>query len=597
MLKKLNLPVLALTALTAGTLMTTAGPAHAEKPARLKAMSFTAQSMPQQQFHVISTDKKKWNKIKSGQAWFNGHMMIDVKGLATVKDMGIVLGSCGGASCKGKPLLWYHGVPTRKFETQKAIKVSTGQVPVSSGGGVASLPFGDQMIARCNEHLSASGPTQAYSFNYLMQATFIADTTKRNELRNKGGLGGLPGEIPAKWNHEVDEARSATFMVKVNCDPSEPEAAEDVPDDPDFGAKGVQLFLSTFVGQTSQPNPGTVCKKARVLARIKTTKPGPVKFRLWTKIGNQPSQSEFIQAWSSQSGSEFKAEVIKWISVSKTTNVQAMVEDLTNPIGQSTGWKDITLHCTGAGGGGLTDAPNPNDDGPLVSPLKVTGELTLADKAGAPKNKPRLGQAVFKIWATKPGSTSYKLTCSGGRKWEGTLPTFKVADKKYQAVGAANFQIAKTEQIGCALRSTSKSGDPVIALATKLFKLVKVNPNVGGAGGLTTKPTLGKPKLPKFKVAPKPKLPKFKVAPKSKLPKIKVAPLPKVVCIGGKIASNKCFCSAKTKRVKVGANAYRCIINVVKPKRMKPKAQLKQTSPAKVRRLIGKKTRSSALAR
>lgn len=68
MLKKLNLPVLALTALTAGTLMTTAGPAHAEKPARLKAMSFTAQSMPQQQFHVISTDKKKWNKIKSGQA-------------------------------------------------------------------------------------------------------------------------------------------------------------------------------------------------------------------------------------------------------------------------------------------------------------------------------------------------------------------------------------------------------------------------------------------------------------------------------------------------------------------------------------------------
>jgi len=185
---------------------------------------------------------------------------------------------------------------------------------------------------------------------------------------------------------------------------------------------------------------------------------------------------------------------------------------------------------------------------------------------------------VFNIWATKPGSTSYKLTCSGNRKWEGTLPTFKVADKKYQAVGAANFQIAKTEQIGCALRSTSLPKNDVIALATKLFKLVKRNPNVSGPGGVTGKPTptSGKPnKRPAVIVTPKP----------PKRPAIKVAPVRKIACIGGKVSRNSCFCPARTKKVKIGANAYRCIVNVVKPiappKRVIMTAPVRQTAPVK----------------
>ena len=51
------------------------------------------------------------------------------------------------------------------------------------------------------------------------------------------------------------------------------------------------------------------------------------------------------------------------LTVDQTTKVQAMAEDLTNPIGQSTGWKEVTLDCTGAGGGGLSGAPgNSNPD-------------------------------------------------------------------------------------------------------------------------------------------------------------------------------------------------------------------------------------------
>jgi hypothetical protein len=553
MLKKLNCAALALSALAAGVM---ASPAHADQ-ANINSISFSTQSVFNQVIHVVSTDKKKWDKLKSGSVLFGGHMQIDTKWTGYVDSVGVVLGSCGGNTCLSHPNLFAQdNVKQRDYNHQRNFAVPTGKIPVSTGGGIPLVPYGNQIIASCNQHLAANGPTNKYSFDFLMQATFVAETGKIVNLNN------IPTEVigpggPTLGN--VHYSKTGSFTVKVVCDPVIVSPAGGiVAKEPDFKVTSIELFRSTFANATSQPNPGTVCKKARLLVRLKTSKKGPVKFKLWTKVGDKPMISKVIDAMSQFAGpGAFKAEYIKWISVSKTTKVQAMVEDKTNPIGQSSGWKDITLHCTGAGGGGLADKPKPNNDGPLVKPLKVTGELTLADSAPN-SDKPRLGQAVFKIWANKPGSTSYKLTCGGGRKWEGTLPTFKVADKKYQAVGAQNFQISKTEQIGCALRSTSKSGDPVIALATKLFKLVKVNPNVGGAGGLTTNPTLGKPKLPKFKVAPKPKLPKFKVA-----------PVTKVSCIGGKIANNSCFCPAKTKKVKVGANAYRCIINVVKPAKKK----------------------------
>jgi len=559
----------------AGAVLSSASPAHADQ-ASINSISFNTQSAFNQVIHVVSSDKKKWDKLKAGSVQFWAHMQLDTKSPGYVNTAGVVLGSCGGNVCLSYPKLFaQQNVNQRDYNHQRNFAVSTGKIPVSSGGGIPLLPYGNQMIARCNQHLAADGPTKKYSFDFLMHATFVADTGKTANI-NDLLIEVIGPDGPTLGN--VHYSKTGSFIVKVECDPVIVSPVGGIAtQEPDFKVTSIELFRTTFSGATSQPNPGTVCKKAELKVRLKTSKAGPVKFKLWTKIGASPMTSKVIDAWSAFTGGGFKAEYKEWVSVSKTSFVQAMAEDMTNPIGQSTGWKSITLHCTGAGGGGLADKPNSNDDGPLVSPLKVTGELTLADSA-ANSNKPRLGQAVFKIWATKPGATSYKLTCVGNRKWEGTLPTFKVANKKYQAVGAVNFQIAKTEQIGCALRSTSKDGNPVIALATKLFKLVKRNPNVSGPGGVTgkPKPTSDKPKRPLIKVAPKPKR-----------PQIKVAPVRKVSCIGGKIARNSCFCPARTKRVKVGANAYRCIVNVVKPKA--PAKRVIMTAPAKRKTFIRKR--------
>ncbi len=566
MLIKLNRAALALSTLAASAILASANPALAGTEVSIKPNGFSPIPIV-----VLSEDGKKWTKVKNKQLLLNVTIGI---GRTDQEVIGFKVRQGWPPQASTQP--WQH---VENYENAPA-RVDKN-LTISGSTDNFTPAERTKILKACNANLVTGGSiNQTYNLFYGVKVQLLGLFTDSTPGMNIG-------RVPGKYGN-------GTATVKVIC-----KGARDLPgglatEEPkELKVGSIELFRSTFANATSQPNPGTVCKKARLLVRLKTNKIGPVKFKLWTRIGNQPMTSKVVDAVSQFTGpGQFKAEYTEWVSVNKTSFVQAMAEDMTNPIGQSSGWKSITLNCTGAGGGGLADVPNPNDEGPLVSPLKVTGELTLADKAGAPKDKPRLGQAVFKIWATKPGATSYRLTCSGSRKWEGTLPTFKVGNKKYQAVGAANFQIAKTEQIGCALRSTSLNGDPVIAIATRLFKLVKRNPNVSGPGGITgkPKPTTGKPnKRPAVIVTPKP----------PKKPAIKVAPLRKTVCIGGKVSRNSCFCPARTKQVKIGANAYRCIVNVVKPKAPPKKVILVappkraapaiRTAPVKRKTFIGKK--------
>jgi hypothetical protein len=79
-----------------------------------------------------------------------------------------------------------------------------------------------------------------------------------------------------------------------------------------------------------------------------------------------------------------------------------MAEDLTNPIGQSTGWKEVKLDCTGAGGGGFAGTPgNSNPDGlpqsnpqtpRPVSGVAVGTKVAPVPTRTAPQVPQRLGQ-------------------------------------------------------------------------------------------------------------------------------------------------------------------------------------------------------------
>jgi hypothetical protein len=174
---------------------------------------------------------------------------------------------------------------------------------------------------------------------------------------------GVPEEVQEGQNgNPVSHAtRTVNMPMKIVCG-AKPAGAQPRPGGIaiDKGSFKVQSIALSFGGApTSQPNPATVCKQAKLTVKVQANQAGAVRFRLNKKIGNGPTQNKVVDAWASFDGKGFFfANYQETVTVNRTTNVQAMAEDLINPIGLTTPWKDVTLHCTGAGGGGLAGTPN-----------------------------------------------------------------------------------------------------------------------------------------------------------------------------------------------------------------------------------------------
>jgi hypothetical protein len=138
---------------------------------------------------------------------------------------------------------------------------------------------------------------------------------------------------------------------------------------PDFKVKTIALNYGGAA--PTKPNPTTSCKSAKLTVTFNTTKAGVVDFRLHKKIGNGPIQGQNKQVYAQFDGNaHFVASYHEYIQVSQLTVVQAMAEEKVNPIGLSTGWKDVTLRCENANGGYAGTPSNANPDGFPQSPQK-----------------------------------------------------------------------------------------------------------------------------------------------------------------------------------------------------------------------------------
>lgn len=219
------------------------------------------------------------------------------------------------------------------------------------------------IIAHCNSKLGeGKGIHESHNtftgVGVELIASFLTESKDVGPLPS-GGLG-APHMMTAK------------VSVPVKCEGKPAKADDVVAKEPNFGVKGIHLRFMTTAGYPTKPNPGTQCQLTQAKVRLETSKAGGVKFRLWTKIGNQPMQNQFVEAWSKFVGpGKYEASFSKTFNVDKTTPIQAMAEDLTNPIGQSTGWKEVKLDCTGAGGGGFAGT-QPNNDKPVDKPPTST---------------------------------------------------------------------------------------------------------------------------------------------------------------------------------------------------------------------------------
>jgi hypothetical protein len=482
--------------------------------AKIKSISYSADAAGMT-LHVGSTDGKTWNTFKAGNLHFNAKFKVDTSWPGYVEYVGIALGHCGGAQCRSMPKVWASSIAQRDVDRSVSLFFPSSLIPIGKGG-IPVIPDGSEILSKCNQHLTADGPTKKHTFTHELWTTLVVQTDKAvlNDNVITEVTEGMPFPV------DVDATRSDKVTVNVVCDPIIKSPTDGLATvEPDFAVKDVAIRLLTTANHPVSPNPGTKCQVSTARVRVATSKAGPVKFKLWTKIGDKPMQSEFVEAWSSFSGpGKFEAVIDRKINVDKTSQIQVMAEDLTNPIGQSTGWKLGQINCTGAGGGGLA-APqgggNPDNDS-IIPSLKVIGHLGLGEKPGAGPNKPRDATVVARLWSNKAGPTSYKLTCTGGHEWTGSVDTVLVSPGKYQGHVLKTVHIDRTTQLACAIRSTSMSGNPVVALASKQYLVVQRNPDIKGPITLTA------PSRPTHDAKPK-DLPK-RATPVTERPKLRIIP-------------------------------------------------------------------------
>jgi hypothetical protein len=452
------------------------GTASANEVAKVKSMSFTAYSATSP-IHVISTDGKTWNKLKSGSVGFSGKMKLDLRWPGFVERVGVVLGACGGDPCDVMPRVWDEGVGARDWSGTRQFSFDPADIPLGSANSIAPMPEGQNFIKECNKHLAADGPTRSHSFNSTMKATFVADTGIDHSIH-------LVTEASANgyFPNRIDHWRQDGFAVKVICDPVIKSPTSDIAiDQGEFSPESIKLFLATINGaSTDGPNPATKCPALRVTTRVQTSKAGGVDIRLWRQQGQGPITSEFKSAWASFDAQKngYFADFVRTEKFDATTWLQFKADVVGDAFAPTTQWKDITVHCTGAGGGGLTNGLPDHGDDPVFPPEKPksqvdtgsndlaaptlpdpdrpkaswAGEVTMADSAGSRKACPRKGQVFFAVTRNEPGNFKYKISCNNGQGFAGSVQSFSQGGSIFEAFGAHDINVSRTRTIQCTLQ-------------------------------------------------------------------------------------------------------------------------------------------------
>lgn len=389
------------------------------------------------------------------------------------------------------------------------------------------------MVSYCNsmaDDLRDQGKSNEEIFSQDRSVSIFIGVGKST---NYAGLEGGPiqqAEPPSEINL-ICKGRAPTPPVHTANDYSPPPI--------DFKIKDMNLFLTTFSGANTQPNAATTCKKGQVKVRLKTTKAGATKFKLWTKVGAAPMTSKVIDAWASHDGAGgFKAEHVEWVSVDKTSTLQAKAEEMISGFGMSTNWEDITLQCTDQSGGGLATNPNtsnpdnPNSDGlPQAKTLK--GAFSFVDY-GSPKCT-RTGKALLTFQSPKSDNVHYSLDCKDDN-YSGVIPVAPNPAGGYSGVALVSFDVEKTLHENCTLRTVAPYGPKEHVTKSHLFQCVKRVVETG-SDDLTD--------------APEPTT-------NDQPPSVIADPAREIACVNGRTMGDMCLCARGRRLVKTGARSYRC---------------------------------------
>lgn len=242
----------------------------------------------------------------------------------------------------------------------------------------------------------------------------------------------------------------------------------------DFKIQSIDLFLATFLGQETNPNPATSCKKLKVTVRIETNKIGYVKYKLWRQPGEAVEKSHWSEM---KTDGPFKGRfVIEDTFVDtfdKTTAMQYMAEVTNKTFGPSTQWKPITIHCSGS----LTTG-QPQGGGDIIPSFKVTkAELKIIGVAGTGCPTKAFVTATF--FANKPGSFKYFIGTSLKKNKSGQLEAKKVGNV-YRAQETLTVDITKSGKLTAHARPVDFPA--ASAFASKAYNCGGLDPVQGVTG-------------------------------------------------------------------------------------------------------------------
>src|SRR5262245_27269744 len=121
--------------------------------------------------NVTSSDGTRWDTILPDNVTINAHMVLDTRWPGYVERVGLFLGHCNDTLCGAFPKLFFEAPFVRDYDRNVAIAFSASMLPVSNGG-IPVVPYGDEILRTCNEHLQADGATKPFSFGKQLTASF-----------------------------------------------------------------------------------------------------------------------------------------------------------------------------------------------------------------------------------------------------------------------------------------------------------------------------------------------------------------------------------------------------------------------------------------
>ena len=270
--------------------------------------------------------------------------------------------------------------------------------------------------------------------------------------------------------------------------------------------KEARLFLTTINGGKNQGVTMGGCPVLETTVRFETDKAGPVSFDLHRFPGGMTSHT--VNASFDASAGKYYARHQKQENFKSTTNLQYMAE-LTTPLGGNTGWEEITIHC----GGGLADAGSSEPDD-VLPPLQLKGDFSFpADQS---TSCPREGKALIAFHTSVKNNVHYSLDCTNGH-FSGVAQPVPKPGGGYVAPAVATFDITKTTQVTCALKSVAPGAPKVHVLKGHKYQCIGTT-GTSGSDDLApdTRPDAQKPGKPGKFVADPPRKPEAPKADKGK---------------------------------------------------------------------------------